>query len=98
MVKRGVLNVPVIGVAYSKWDLPRLRERVRDSIAEDAGGIDDEQALDQLLSLLGYVDGDYNDPGTFAVLKGALGGARRPAYYLAIPPALFETVIEGLGA
>ena len=79
MVKRGVLNVPVIGVAYSKWDLGHLRARVRDSIAQDAGGIDDEQALDRLLSLLGYVDGDYNDPGTFTALerRSAAPGARR---------------------
>ena len=98
MVKRGVLNVPVIGVAYSKWELPQLRERVRDSIAQDAAGIDDEQALDRLLSLLKYVDGDYNDPGTFTALEGALDGAERPAYYLAIPPSLFATVIEKLGS
>ncbi|MGZ4290903.1 MAG: glucose-6-phosphate dehydrogenase [Gaiellaceae bacterium] len=98
MAKRGVLNVPVIGVAYSKWELPQLRERVRDSIAQDAGGIDNEQALDRLLSLLRYVDGDYNDPGTFTALEGALDGAERPAYYLAIPPALFATVIEKLGS
>jgi glucose-6-phosphate 1-dehydrogenase len=97
MVKRGSLAVPVIGVAYSKWDLQQFRERVRDSIVKHAGGIDDEQAFDRLVGLLGYVDGDYNDPGTFTALKGALGGVRRPAYYLAIPPALFETVIEGLG-
>ncbi|MGZ4400508.1 MAG: glucose-6-phosphate dehydrogenase, partial [Gaiellaceae bacterium] len=97
MAKRGALAVPVIGVAYSKWDLERLRERVRDSIAQDAGGIDDEQALDRLIALLGYVDGDYKDAGTFTALKGALGGAERPAHYLAIPPSLFETVIEGLG-
>jgi len=97
MVKRGTLAAPVIGVAYSKWDLQQLRERVRDSIVKHAGGIDDEQALDRLVALLGYVDGDYNDPGTFTALRGALGGARRPAYYLAIPPSLFETVIEGLG-
>ena len=98
MVKRGVLNVPVIGVAYSKWDLAELRKRVRDSIAQDAGGIDDEQALDRLIALLGYVDGDYNDPGTFTALEGALDGAERPAYYLAIPPSLFATVIEKLGS
>jgi glucose-6-phosphate 1-dehydrogenase len=97
MVKRGSLAVPVIGVAYSKWDLQQFRERVRDSIVKHAGGIDDEQAFDRLVGLLGYVDGDYNDPGTFTALKGALGGVRRPAYYLAIPPSLFETVIEGLG-
>jgi glucose-6-phosphate 1-dehydrogenase len=97
MVKRGVLDVPVIGVAYSKWALSQLRERVEDSIAQDDGGIDDRHALDRLLSLLGYVDGDYNDPGTFTALRGALDGVERPAYYLAIPPSLFATVIEKLG-
>ena len=97
MVKRGSLVVPVIGVAYSKWDLQQLRARVRDSVSQDAGGIDDEQAFDRLIALLAYVDGDYNDPGTFTALEKALGTARRPAYYLAIPPSLFETVIEGLG-
>ena len=97
MAKRGTLKVPVIGVAYSQWDLPRLRERVRDSIANDAGGIDDEQALDRLFSLLEYVDGNYNDPATFTALERALAGAEHPAHYLAIPPALFATVIKGLG-
>jgi glucose-6-phosphate 1-dehydrogenase len=97
MVERGALTVPVIGVAYSKCDLQQLRERVRDSVAQDARGVDDELALDRLLALLAYVDGDYNDPGTFTALQGALGGARQPAFYLAIPPSLFETVIEGLG-
>ena len=97
MVKRAALTVPVIGVAYSHADLGQLRGRVRDSIAHDAGTIDDEQALDRLLALLAYVDGDYNDPGTFTALEEALAGVRRPAFYLAIPPALFATVIEGLG-
>ena len=97
MVKRGALTVPVIGIAYSHWDLEHLRARVRDSIAQDASGIDDEQALDRLIKLLGYVDGDYNDRGTFAALEKALAGAQHPAHYLAIPPSLFETVIEGLG-
>ena len=56
-----------------------------------------ELALDRLLSLLSYVSGDYNDPSTFEKIKRRLGNARRPAHYLAIPPALFETVIRGLG-
>jgi glucose-6-phosphate 1-dehydrogenase len=98
MVKRDALTVPVIGVAYSKWDLERFRARVRESIVQDAGGVDDEQALERLLALLGYVDGDYKSASTFAALKKALGGARRPAYYLAIPPELFGTVIETLGS
>jgi glucose-6-phosphate 1-dehydrogenase len=97
MVKRGSLAVPVICVAHSNWDLEQLHARVRDSIAEHAGGIDDERALERLIGLLAYVDGDYNDPGTFTALGSALGDVKRPAFYLAIPPALFATVIEGLG-
>ncbi|MGA9667679.1 MAG: glucose-6-phosphate dehydrogenase [Terracidiphilus sp.] len=97
MVKRGFLTVPVIGVAFPKWSMERLHRRVIDSI-ERAGGVDDKRALKHLLSLLQYVSGDYKAPETFAAIKVALGGARRPAHYLAIPPSLFETVIEGLGA
>ncbi len=97
MVKRGVLTVPVIGVAFPKWSLERLRKRATDSIKR-SGGIDDKRALHRLLSLFRYVSGDYTDEATFTAIKEALGSARRPAHYLAIPPALFETVIKGLGA
>ena len=97
MAKRGVLNVPLIGVAFPKWSLDRLRKRVTDSIKR-SGKIDDKPALRHLLSQFSYISGDYKDPATFTALKKALGKARRPAYYLAIPPSLFETVIKGLGA
>jgi glucose-6-phosphate 1-dehydrogenase len=97
MVKRGTLKVPVIGVAFPKWSMVRLHKRVTDSI-ERSGGIDNKRALEHLLSLLKYVSGDYKDPGTFTAIKEVLGKARRPAHYLAIPPSLFETVIQGLGA
>jgi glucose-6-phosphate 1-dehydrogenase len=97
MAKRGVLNVPVVGVASPPWSLAQLQKRAADGIRK-AGRIDDARALRRLLSGLRYVDGDYNDPGTFAALKQALGEARRPAHYLAIPPSLFATVITGLGA
>lgn len=97
MTKRGVLDIPVIGVAFPKWSLERLHRRATDSIKK-AGGVDDPRALKQLLSRLQYVSGDYKDPATFAAIKTALGNARRPAHYLAIPPSLFATVIEGLGA
>ena len=97
MVKRGTLNVPVIGVAFPNWSLERLQRRVTQSIKQ-SGGIDNKQAFNRFLSLLKYVSGDYNDPDTFAAIKQALGTARRPAHYLAIPPSLFATVIEGLGA
>ena len=97
MVKRDTLKVPVIGVALPNWSLARLRKRATDSIKR-SGGIDNRRAFDHLLSLLKYVNGDYKDPNTFTAIKKALGGARRPAHYLAIPPALFEMVIKGLGA
>ena len=97
LVKRGVLDVPVVGVASSKMSIAKLRERVADGIRKYAA-IDDKQALGRLLALLNYVAGDYNDAGTFRALKKVLGDARRPAHYLAIPPALFSTVIRGLGA
>jgi glucose-6-phosphate 1-dehydrogenase len=96
MVKRGTLAVPVIGVASSGWDLAQLRDRARDSITHTDAGIDDSKALDRLLALLDYVDGDYADHSTFDALRRVLGAARRPAHYLAVPPALFATVIEGL--
>src|ERR1700720_124236 len=97
MAKRGVLDVPVVGVASSPWSLEQLRRRAADGIRK-AGRIDDARTLRHLLSLLRYVDGDYNAPETFTALKQALGNARRPAHYLAIPPSLFATVIKGLGA
>ena len=97
MVKRGTLKVPVIGVALPNWSLARLHKRVTDSIKR-SGGIDNQRAFHHLLSLLKYVSGDYKDPNTFTAIKKALGRARRPAHYLAIPPSLFEMVIKGLGA
>jgi glucose-6-phosphate 1-dehydrogenase len=96
MVKRGVLTVPVIGVAFPNWTLDRLHRRITHSIKQ-AGGIDNQRAFRRLLSLFKYVSGDYKDPATFAAIKNAIGEAKRPAHYLAIPPVLFETVIRGLG-
>jgi glucose-6-phosphate 1-dehydrogenase len=96
MVKRGTLTVPVVGVALPKWSIERLHRRVIDSL-KHAGGIDNKRALKQLFSLLKYVSGDYNDDATFKAIHTALGSAKRPAFYLAIPPSLFETVIQRLG-
>ncbi len=94
MVKRGHLNVPVIGVAKAGWKLDQLRARARDSL-DKHGGVD-PAALDKLSSLLRYVDGDYNDPATFQSIRKELGAAQRPAHYLAIPPVLFGVVVEQL--
>ena len=94
MIKHGALAVPVIGVAKSGWSLAQLQAHARASL-EEYGGVD-PVAFPRLLSLLRYVDGDYLDPATFRALRATLGTARRPAYYLAIPPALFGTVVEQL--
>src|SRR5580765_6378490 len=94
MVKRGHLNVPVVGVAKAGWNLDQLRARAKDSL-EKHGGLD-PAAFEKLISLLGYVDGDYQDPATFTALRSVLKDAHYPAHYLAIPPVLFETVVEHL--
>lgn len=97
MAQHGTLNVPVVGVASSKWSVAQLCERVSSSV-KSLGKPLDEAALRHLLHSLVFVSGDYRDRATFESLKAALGPARRPAHYLAIPPALFTTVIESLGA
>jgi glucose-6-phosphate 1-dehydrogenase len=94
MVKRGHLNVPVIGVARGGWTLAQLRARAQDSV-EKHGGLN-RAAFDRLCSLLRYVGGDYNDPTTFQSLRQELGPARQPAHYLAIPPVMFGTVVDQL--
>src|SRR6201998_3825681 len=96
MVKRGNLNVPVVGVAKAGWNLDQLRGRAKDSL-EKHGGLD-PAAFEKLTRLLRYVDGDYQDPSTFTALRKELQDAQRPAHYLAIPPVLFETVVEHLSA
>lgn len=96
MAKRGNLKIPVIGVASSKLSIDELRRRATESI-RDYDGIADPAALEQMLARLSYVSGNYHEASTFSALKQALGDARRPAHYLAIPPALFETMIKGLG-
>jgi glucose-6-phosphate 1-dehydrogenase len=95
LIKRGNLNVPVIGVAKAGWNVDQLRARARDSVGKHGGGVD-PVAFSKLCGLLHYVDGDYKDPVTFQAIRKELGSAERPAHYLAIPPALFGLVVEQL--
>ena len=95
LIKRGNLNVPVIGVAKAGWSLDQLRARARDSVEKHGGGLD-PAAFEKLSGLLRYVDGDYKDAATFQSIRKELGSAQRPAHYLAIPPALFGFVVEQL--
>ena len=94
MLKRGHLNVPVVGVAKAGWTLDQLKACAHDSL-EKHGGVD-QAAFEKLSSLLRYVDGDYQDPETFRALGRELKTAERPAHYLAIPPTMFEPVLERL--
>lgn len=94
MVKRGSLDVPVIGVAKAGWNLDQLKLRAKDSL-EKHGGLDPE-AFAKLCNLLRYIDGDYADPVTFQQLRAELGTSQHPVHYLAIPPQLFGPVIQHL--
>ena len=96
MIRRGNLNVPVIGVAKAGWTVDQLRKRAQESL-EKHGGVD-QAAFTKLMELLNYIDGDYQDPNTFKKLREVLGKAQLPTHYLAIPPSLFPTVVENLGA
>jgi len=94
MVRRGELAIPVIGMARAGWSLDKLRQRARDSI--EHSGAFDADAFAKLSALLRYVDGDYTDAQTFVKLRAALAGAKKPIHYLAIPPSMFEDVVQGL--
>ena len=94
MLRRGDLDMPIIGVSRGGWSLDKLRERARASL-QDNGGVDAE-AFAKLSAQLQYIDGDYTDPATFARLQQVLGPDARPLHYLAIPPSMFATVVQGL--
>jgi glucose-6-phosphate 1-dehydrogenase len=94
LIQHEQLDMPVIGVAKSNWNLDQFKARAKDSL-EKSGSMDGA-AFEKLSSLLQYIDGDYGDASTFNKLKATLADAKRPLYYLAIPPNLFEAVVEGL--
>jgi glucose-6-phosphate 1-dehydrogenase len=94
LVKRHNLDIPIVGVAKAGWNLDQLKARARDSVSTH-GGLD-EAAFQKLSALLQYVDGDYQEPDTYAQLHRLLGAVRRPLHYLAIPPSMFATVAAGL--
>ena len=94
LIVRHHFNKPIIGLARSILTLDDLRAGARASL-EAHGGVDPE-GFARLAKLLQFVNGDYNDPETFRKLRAALGNAKRPLYYLAIPPAVFQTIIQSV--
>ena len=94
MIKRGHLQVPIIGVARGDYDLEKLQLRAKESIQRY--GNFDQATFDKFLSQLAFVGGDYTDTATFLRIREALGKAKNPTHYLAIPPVLFPSIIEQL--
>jgi glucose-6-phosphate 1-dehydrogenase len=97
MAKRGALTVPVIGVAYSQWDRDRALDYARAAVKDSGASVQDDawKGIEQSFQ---YVDGEYRDEATFEALAKAVGDAKSPMHYLAIPPSLFGTVVKALGA
>jgi glucose-6-phosphate 1-dehydrogenase len=94
MVRKDGFHIPVIGMARDGWTLDKLKERARESVKKS--GDFDEKTFAKLAALMRYVDGDYADPQTFTKLKAAIGLAKAPIHYLAIPPSMFASVVQGL--
>jgi glucose-6-phosphate 1-dehydrogenase len=94
MIRRGTLDVPIIGVARAS-SLEKLRQRAHDSLEQHGGGVD-RQAFAKLIELLRFVEGDYENKATFERLRGELGSAEHPLHYLAIPPSLFAVIVPCL--
>jgi glucose-6-phosphate 1-dehydrogenase len=94
MERNGSCSVPVVGVASSEWSDDDLRERAHESVASK--GDVDEVAFKALSARMSYVSGDYREQTTFQQLAERLQGVERPLFYLAIPPAMFDDVVEGL--
>lgn len=94
MTRRGLLDMPVIGVAGRPWTSDQLRDRARSSL-EEHGGVDPD-AFARLSARLQYISGDYGKEETYEHLHEALGVAARPLHYLAILPSQYETVARGL--
>jgi glucose-6-phosphate 1-dehydrogenase len=95
LVERGVLTVPVIGVAKSGWGLPQFRDYAMASLKRSDMDPASPAAV-KMLDLLRYVDGDLADPATYAAMSAELGPAKRILYYLEVPPALFGRIAEGI--
>ncbi len=92
----GKLECPIVGVAIDEWDTEKLRRHAHDAISTTVGS-PDEDVFDRLAARLTYIQGDYADAATFERVAEAIGDAKRPVFYLEIPPSLFATVVQGLG-
>ncbi len=93
--RRGLLGCPIVGVASNDWSADQLRSHARAAI-ENTGETIDPEVFERFAARLSYVQGDFTDAATFKRVADAIREARRPVFYLEIPPFLFATVIKGL--
>jgi len=97
LVKRGVLDVPVIGVAKSGWGLEQFRDYATASLK--LNGMDPtEPAAVRMLELLRYVDGDLGDDATYKAMSDEIGTGERVLFYLEVPPFLFGRIAQGIAS
>src|SRR5580693_8138778 len=97
LVERGVLDVPVVGVAKSGWELDQFRDYARKSLTLNKMDPDSPAAA-KMLGLLKYVDGDLGDPATYQAMSDAIGDGKRVLFYLEVPPPLFGRIAQGISA
>jgi glucose-6-phosphate 1-dehydrogenase len=95
LVKRGILDVPVIGVAKSGWGLPQFRDYATDSLKLNGMDPKDPAAV-TMLNLLRYVDGDLGDDATYKAMSDEIGGGQKVLFYLEVPPVLFGRIAQGI--
>lgn len=93
---RGLLHVPVLGVAGTDWGPDGLEQRARASITENGGEPLDEAIFSRLMAKMDYIYGDFSDDGLYAKVAEAISGSEAPCFYLEIPPSLFAMVAKGL--
>jgi glucose-6-phosphate 1-dehydrogenase len=93
--RRGLLGIPVIGVAGDDWGLDHLRDHARESMIATGESLDDD-VFDRFARRLAYVSGNFTEAGTYERVRDAIGEAKKPVFYLEIPPSLFGTVIANL--
>jgi len=91
----GKLDCPIVGVAIDEWTSEQLREHAHEAVTKTVND-PDEEIIARLAKRLTYVQGDYAEAGTFENVARAIGEAKRPVFYLEIPPSLFATVVHGL--
>src|SRR3954470_20763892 len=93
--RRGLLDCPIVGVAFDDWTLDQLKERARDSIVATGEELD-EAVFERFASRLSYLHGDFSVDATYSAVADALEDFQRPVFYLEIPPFLFGKVVAGL--